>query len=252
MASPIRVLIPVDSQEPEAWGLALAYAEQIAEHTGSQDIVLVTHAKEQLRHTGLAEHMGAATAKALAAGKPVALSSGATLRHGTLFTLRYFSGKTVIIAYYADEKLLDFVDAMDGLAGVVVVPWIPGESDAWRERWMPIVHGEAKQEASAIIDDPVVEAALLSLTGVMNLAHPLLRQREKDWSDETFRILRAKGHAFDPAKVKSWAIRGGWKPGAAEELSRLARTVADLKTKPRLSGIHDPDGRYARWTGAHG
>jgi hypothetical protein len=70
-----------------------------------------------------------------------------------------------------------------------------------------------------------------------------------DELDEAFRILRAKGHALDPAAIKSWAIRQGWKPGGADELSKVAAKIAKLKNKPSLGALHDPHGRYERWKG---
>ena len=247
MTTPIRVLVPNDSQDPEALALALAYAQEIVRKVGSTDILIITHTKDQLRHTGLGANLGENAAKALLAGRQASLSSGATLRHGTLATLRYASGKPVIIAYYADEKLLDFVDGMTGVKGVVAVPWVPGEVDQWRERWTPIVHGQEKQAPAAILDDAVVEIALRSVSGMINLSHGLLQSRDKEWVDDTLRILRAKGHSLDPAKIRNWAIRNGWKPGAADDLSKLARKISGMTTRPRLASIHNADERYARW-----
>lgn len=252
MAAPIRVLIPSDSQESETVGLALAYAQEIAKKVEARDVLLVTHTKDQLRHTGLAQNLGENAAKALLAGRAVSLPSGATLRYGTLATLRYSSGNPVIIAYYADEKLLDFVDGIVGVKGVVAVPWVYGEADAWSDRWTPIVHGQEKQAPAALIDDPVVETALRSVSNIINLSHSLLQSRDKEWVDDVLRILRAKGHSLDAAKIRNWAIRNGWKPGAADDLAKLVLKVAGLKTRPRLTGIHDVDGRYARWTSGEG
>jgi hypothetical protein len=252
MAAPIRVLIPGDSQDPEVLGLALAYAQEIAKKAEVRDVVLVTHTKDQLRHTGLAQNLGEDVAKALLAGRAVSLPSGSTLRYGTLTTLRYSWGKQVIIAYYADEKLLDFVDGITGLKGVVAVPWVSGEAEGWRDRWTPIVHGEERQAPAELIDDPVVETALRSVSNIINLSHSLLQSRDKEWVDDVLRILRAKGHSLDAAKIRNWAIRNGWKPGAADDLAQLVRKVAGLKTRPRLTGIHDVDGRYARWKSGGG
>ncbi len=249
MAAPIRVLIPGDSQEPETLGLALAYAQEIAKKQEARDVLLVTHAKGQLRHTGLAANLGENAARALLDGRGVALASGATLRHGTLATLRYASGRAVIVAYYADDRLLDFVDGMDGVQGVVAVPWVAGDAGQWRERWAPIVHGEEKQTPAAILDDPVVEAALRSVTHMINLSNSLIQSHDKEWVDGALRILRARGHVLDAAKIRNWAIRNGWKPGAADDLARLVRKIAGMKTRPRLTGIPNAEARYARWKG---
>jgi hypothetical protein len=247
MAAPIRVLIPGDSQEPEVLGLALAYAQEIAKKAEAREVLLVTHAKGQLRHTGLAANLGETVTRALLGGREVKLPSGATLRHGTLATLRYPSGRPVIIAYYADEKLLDFIDGMAGVKGMVAVPWVPGEVDQWRQRWTPIVHGEEKQAPATLLDDPVVETALRSVSAIINLSNSLIQSHDKEWVDDALRILRAKGHSLDGAKIRNWAIRNGWKPGAADDLAKLVRKIAGMKTRPRLAGIHNADGRYARW-----
>lgn len=82
-----------------------------------------------------------------------------------------------------------------------------------------------------------------------NTANDVLHPSDKQFADDLFRILRAKGHTLDPATIKSWAIREGWKPRAADELSKVAAKVAKLKNKPSLGAIHNPQGRYARWKG---
>jgi hypothetical protein len=247
MKLPVRVLLPIDSQSAETVEMAIAYAQEICKSTATKDVLLITHTKDQLRHTALGEHLGAVVVKALIGGRSVPLSTGATLNHGTLATLRYFSGKAVVIAYYADEKLLEFVDCMRTLAGAVVIPWVPGEANLWRERWTPIVHGEEKLEPVAILDDPIIVAALDALLSTVNLSHSMLQYRDREWANETLRILRAKGHVLDPQKIKNWAIRNSWKPGAAGELATLAQRLSGLKARPRLTGIHDPNGRYNRW-----
>ena len=130
---------------------------------------------------------------------------------------------------------------------MVAVPWVPGEADQWRERWTPIVHGEERQAPAAILDDPVVEAALRSVSAMINLSNSLIQSHDKEWVDGPLRILRAKGHTLDAAKIRNWAIRNGWQPGAADDLARLVRKVAGMKTRPRLTGIHNAEGRYERW-----
>ena len=95
----------------------------------------------------------------------------------------------------------------------------------------------------------MIEKALDFITLVSNISYAALHPCDKKSADEVFRILRAKGHTLDPAAIKSWAIRRGWKPGGADELSKVAAKIAKLGSKPRLEGIHDPHGRYERWKG---
>lgn len=252
MTKPTRVVVPIDDMDAESWHVAAGYAQEIALRTEPpvSELVLLTHSKAQLRGTSLEGHIGSGAAKALAAGRAADLGSGMALRHETLQTLRYPARAVVIIAFYADDRMLEFVDGLSRIAGVVAVPDLGDAGKLWRERWAPIVHGQANEPAAApLIDDPVVVKALEVLSAISNLAHSVMHPRDKEHANETLRILRAKGHALDGGKIKSWAIRNDWKPGAAQELGNLATRVAGLKGKPSLAGFHDPQGRYARWQG---
>ena len=243
-----RILIPIDSHNQEAWEYALAYANKISETTGKKnDVVLLVHTKQQLNHTDLAHHIGTRAAKALSSGKSISLQSGSVLRFATLRTLGRTLNNTVIIAYFADDKMLENVDDRMGLVGIVAVPDLPGDADQWSARWSPIVHGEQKREAAALIDDPVVESALQSLTQMVNLSTGLGNPRDKDMADEILRILRYKNHQLEPTKLRSWAIQNGWKSDGARDLEKLARKIWALKNKPSMAKIYNWKERHARW-----
>lgn len=247
MTKIFRVLVPLDSQDEQTFGLALAYAEQIAKAAGVSDVILLTHTKGQLDGTGLSRFLGPAASKGLTKGKTVNLSWGGKVHGQTMKTLGYQARSSVVIAYYADESLLDFVDGLHGIAGAVAVPWVPGEADGWAARWSAHVHGQGKQPPRVLIDDPVVVRALETLTTIINLSTGLGHPRDKQMANENLRILRAKGHGDPSGTIKSWAIRHNWSPTAASDLEALAKKVWSLKSKPSLSGFHDPDGRYDRW-----
>jgi hypothetical protein len=245
----IRLVIPIDSGDPSAWSFAIGYAEAIGQQAqpAAKEYILLTHGKQQLKHTSLTGHMGETAAKALIANRTVGLPQGAQLRHATLQTLGGYARGAVIVAYYADDKMLEKLDGIDGLVGIVAVPDLSDDIDQWVARWNPAVHGQAASAPTALIADPVVEKALASLSNWINLSHGIMNPRDKEHADETLRILRAKGHTFEPDKMKSWAIKNGWKPGAADELATLAARIGALKSKPSLSAYHDPNGRYDRW-----
>lgn len=250
MSSPIRVVIPINSDETDAWRYAAGYAVAVAKQASSAvgDIVLLTHTKQQLQHTSLVSHLGAQAAKVLLAGRAVPLSDGRQLRHATLQTLRGSGRGTVFVAYYANDAMLETIDAIDGVVGVVVVPWVPEQIHNWTQRWNPRIHGQEATAPAPLITDPVIEKALISLSGWINLSHAVMNPRDKEHANETLRILRANGHAFEPERIKSWAIRNNWKPGAATELAKLAEKIGALRSKPSLSGFHDPQGKYGRWS----
>lgn len=248
MPDPTRVLIPFDTDLPDTLGIALSSASQVAAASKAREILLLTHTKDQLRYTSLADQLGA-TAKALVGGQAVSLSTGLTLRHATRQTLKYGAGHAVIIVYYAEDRLLEFVDGLRDVAGVVAVPDVADQASVWAERWNPKIPGQKAAPVPApILDDSVIENALLSVTKLINLSHTGLFTRDKQWADETLRILRAKGHSAPPDKIKSWAIRNGWTPGAASDLAKLSERIFALKGKPSLAAIHDPAGKYARWS----
>ena len=251
MADMFRVVIPVDSMDITSWQLAAAYALKMASEASPRatDVVLLTHTKHQLDHTSLAGHLGPGASKALSNGTTLNLDGGATLRHATLRTLDYSTRNSIVIAFYADEGMLETLDGLKGLAGITAVPEFDGDIDQWIKRWNPVVHGAKREATKPLIDDPVIERALGSITQMSNTAYDVLHPRDKEFADGVFRILRAKGHALDPAAIKSWAIRQGWKPGGADELSKVAAKIAKLKNKPSLGALHDPHGRYERWKG---
>lgn len=251
MPNPTRIVVPIDSQDPSAWAHALAYATAIGcqAQTPVRDYILLTHGKQQMKSTSLAGHVGAQWAKTLLGNSVVPLPKGGQLRHATLQTLRDSGRGAVIIAYYADEGMLEMLDGIAGIIGIVAVPDFPGEIDGWTARWNPLVHGQQQVSAPALlITDPVVEKALTALSGWINLSHAIMNPRDKGHAEETLRILRAKGHAFEPHNIKSWAIRNGWKPGAADELAKLAGRIGGMKTKPSLKDFQNPDGIYERWS----
>lgn len=248
---PVRVVVPLDSQDPEAWQYALAYAKKIASAASPpvQKYILLTHTKQQLKGTVLGDHVGASASKALLANKPIALSDGGQLRHETLQTLGMTGRGAVMIAYFADDKMLESIDGLDMVAGVVAVPDLVGLADKWIARWNPVIHGQERAAAAEpLVTDPVIVKALTSLTSLVNLSHGLLNPRDKASADETLRILRSNGHKLEPDQIKSWAIRNKWKPGAADDLAKLATRVRDLKTKPSLISFYNPNGKYQAWS----
>lgn len=251
MSTPARVLVPIDDSDPSALVIALGYAKAIAQRgtPRTDKIVLLTHTKEQLRGTSLERHLGVQAAKALASNQAVRVGEDLMLHHATLKTLRFGIGRAVILAFYAEDKLLDFADGLSGVVGIVAVPWPEGAAKGWAERWAPIIHGQERQAPAKLLDDDVIAGALKSLSRMVNLSHGMLHPRDKQYADETFRILRAKGHSAPAANIKSFAIREGWKPDAASELAKLAARIFAMKTKPSLAKLHDPNGRYARWQG---
>jgi len=246
MADIFRVVVPLDSHSEEAFKLAFGYATEICRRTGATDIIVLTHTKNQLDHTSLSRLLGASTVKALAKG-PVALGSGVRLHAETMKTLKWPARPSVLVVYYGEKAILDFADGARNVAGIVTVPDLPGTADEWALRWGAGVHGQARKEPGTLIKDEVVVRALEELTQMINLSTGLGHPRDKEYADQSLRILRAKGHEDPTAAIKSWAIVNGWKPEHAGKLEDLSRKIWGLKGKPSLSKFYNPLGRYERW-----
>lgn len=243
-----RVLIPIDSYEPESWSFALAYAIRICEVNEKEpNVVLVVDTMHQVSSTSLSRFIGEQQIKVLKSKRQLSLNGG-RLRLETLQTLSYVLQDAVVIAFYASEKLLDKVEDVKGLSGIVAVPWNQGELDSWADRWGVIIHGEKPRPQAKILTDPVVERALLELVRMVNSSTGIGNPRDKSMANETLRILRNKGHQFDAEEIRSWALQQGWRSQQANDLGTLAAKISCLKTKPRLSEFHDPDSRYKRWS----
>jgi len=245
----IRVLIPNDDQSVDAISLAFSYANEICKVSQGtiQEVILFVPGKDSVKFTTLSSALGERNAKILHDGGVVSLPSGIPIRLETIRTLRWVTKPSVLISVYSDQKMLDQVDATKNLFGIVAVPHIPEALERWQKTWSPEVHGAAKQSVQTLIGDLIVEQALISLTHSINLSHSLLNPRDKEHTDRTLRILRTNGHAEKPENLRSWAIKNGWHPKAAEELEKLAVKVLALKSKPRLSDPYVAKTTYDYW-----
>lgn len=242
-----RVLVPIDSYTSDSWNYAIAYALKITETSDtSANIVILVHTKNQIKSTSLESHIGASNAKSLGSGKSLNIQSRKVSLE-TLRTVGRFLNNTVLIAFYADEKLLSAVDDIEGLLGVVAVPDMQGDADQWVTRWDARIHGQPTDATVNLISDPVVEAALMSIFNSVNASTGIGNTRDKELANEVFRILKAKGHVLKPIAIRSRAIQEGWKSKHANDLSVLAEKIMSLKSKPKLSSFQNVEKRYANW-----
>lgn len=234
--STIRVLIPGDDQSEEIIALAFSYADEICKLSQGkvQEAILFVPVKDSIKCTTLTSALGESDAKKLHDGELVALPSGVPIRLETIRTLRWVNKPSVLISIYSDQKMLDQVDSTNNLFAIVAVPHAPEALERWRKTWSATVHGIQKASAQPLISDPIVEQALVSLTNGINLSHSLLNPRDKEHTEKTLRILRANGHIEKPENLRSWSIKNGWQPKAADEFEKLATRILSLKSKPRL------------------
>ena len=249
MAHIPRILVPLDPHDPNTWIEALNYALDLCEpgESDARRIILALPSRPQMKNMTIADHLGASPAKTLVAGQTVSLVGGVTLLAEGVAQLRVGPEKVVIIAYYADDKALDKVDGLAHVEGVVVVPSWAGSVPGWMKRWTPQVHGQAAAAPVILIGDPKVEKALEALSRSINLGPEVLHASDGALAEQTFRILRNKGHKAAPADIRSWAIKNGWKDKAATRLETLAARILLSKTMPSLAKIPEAETRYANW-----
>ncbi|MDO9479450.1 MAG: hypothetical protein U1D69_09170 [Polynucleobacter sp.] len=245
----IRVLIPGDTQNEEDILLAIQYADKICElKQGTvQEATLFAPGKESVRYTTISTAIGEKNAKKLHDGGVVLLPTGIPMRLETIRTLRWISKPSILISVYSDQKMLDQVDSLANIVGIVAIPHAPDALQQWESTWSPTVHGQPEQPTSKLIADPILEQALLSLTRSVNLSHGVLHPSDKESSENTLRILRVHGHSDEPQKIRSWAIQNGWQPRAADELGKLANKIFSLKSKPRLKNSEVAQKTYDYW-----
>ncbi len=246
---PVRVLIPGDDQSEKAISLAINYADEICKLKQGvvQEAILFVPGKESVRHTTISTAIGEKNAKRLHDGDMVLLPGGTPIRLETIRTLKWVSKPSVLISAYSDQKMLDQVDSMKNLIGVVAIPHIPDALEKWQRTWSPILHGQEKEPPTKLISDPILEQALISLTQSVNLSHSVLHSLDKEHSERTLRILRVHGHSENPENIRSWAIKNGWLPKAADELEKLAHKIFSLKSKPRLKDPEAAQRIYDYW-----
>lgn len=140
-----------------------------------------------------------------------------------------FRGARVVLAVWLPEKDLDKVDGLPGVEAICVVPWLRDEIESWRKARQAIDLLGSQPTESPTLSDPVVEAAMRSLTGSVNVSTGLLHPMDRPKAIHAFRILKAGGHTWDPQSVKAWAMANGWPARHADHLAEIARGVLEGK-----------------------
>ena len=241
-----RIIVVDDAKRVDTLKMALAYSVKLGDAVHA--VILLTHTKSQLFHTSLADDLGQAVTKSLSDGKPVNFGPSHSISHRTLQTLKHNPTKAVLIAYYAEAKMMDFVDSLDNLVAVICVPERLEEVENWRARWGVQVHGLPNIANAAILNiDQKTENALNFLDKIVNRISGIGDPRDKKAAEEIFRILKNKGHVLEGEAIKSHVIRLGWSPDNASKLGALAMKIEALKAKPSLTNIYNASERYNQW-----
>ena len=185
-----RVLIPDTTFDGEAIRTAFqCLLGVMAEDPGVKRCLLYIPTKGNIQSTTLEQVLGAKASRLLGDGKELRLDEGA-LRLETLRTFKPYTPGDAAIVVYADQKMMDAIDSNRSLKAVICVPHLPDAVDSWKRTWNPIGPGGRREEVQ-LLGNPVVEAALVSLTGRINLGHRVLHPSDAEAVKDAFRILRA-------------------------------------------------------------
>jgi hypothetical protein len=136
----------------------------------------------------------------------------------------------VVVSCWPTARNLEQLDGQAGLKALAVVPWNKEEMGTWRRarRAVDLLGG---QEVAAVptLADPVVMAAMRSLTIRVNLSTGLSHADDRSAAIQALQILKRYRHGFEAAEIRTWAMSNGWGADDARELGDYAAGVLSGK-----------------------
>jgi hypothetical protein len=232
-----RFYVEAEGPDVEAVRLGFKWLAKAAARSGATEAILAIPTKQNLWGTVFTEALGEPAAKALNAGRPVSLKTGVALKLVTHRMSLYPQAPTPVVCVYTSKAFLDKVDATHNVSEMCVVPWIMDEVQPWIETWAPVeLSGKAPPPPPLPSLHPVLEQALLSLTGRVNLETGVSHPSDRSAATEMFRLLRKHRIPFDPEEVHRWLVaEGGWRPRHADHVKKIAERVRRVR-RVRLGG----------------
>lgn len=249
-----NILIPGNPNDQETILLGFQCLNKLAEDNPDiQDCVLFVATKANMNHTSLSMVLGESSTKSLDKGHTKSFRNF-RIRLETLRTMRGYTQADAVLAVYADPKMMDVLDTNKGLKAIVAIPYAPSAIDEWKHTWNPSTPSDTSDtsEQTQLIQDPVVEKALSSLTTRVNLGHASLHPLDQEATKDAFRILRSHKHYEEPSNIRAWCIRNGWNPKAATEVAAHAQKAFALRSKPKGVGAHWASNIYEIWNTSSG
>lgn len=130
------------------------------------------------------------------------------------------------LAVWPSDRLLERLEHAHPRA-LCVVPWNEQDVAEWLASYGPCDLRTDEEAPEATLSSPVVEAALVDLTVLVNLTTGLGHPSDRDAAVSLFRILKDGGYSWDPAEVRAWAASHGWGVKGAKELEHVASAVRE-------------------------
>jgi len=233
-----RYLVPDNISEVDQIKLGLATLDRLcSQSVDTAEAVLLVPTKHQIQHTSLASVLGPNISKTLHKGNEVSLPCDMNLRLETVQTFRGSYKPYFVLAVYASKKMLDKIDSAVNITAMIIVLGLKSDIEQWKRTWNPQVVGEPPTSPEKLIDNPVVEEAMIALTSSINISTGLVHPRDKSSAVQLLRELHKHGELFDPNSLSSWALRNGWTPEGADDLNKIAQAILDHRPI-RGGGIH--------------
>lgn len=218
-----RFFAEAEGWDGEALGLGLSWLVRYAIEGGYQRAAISVGKKEQIKRMkpALPEQLAAPLFKH---GEIVAEDVSLVLMPRSKRYFEFSDGP--ILAVWVRDRELEVIDDYRAPA-ICAITWSEGNIDAWKAAWGPTDLRSGQASAAATVDDPVVVAALESLSATVNLSSGLGHPSDRDAAIDTFKILQGSGHLFQSAAVRAWAASHGWRAEDASELGELAQKVIE-------------------------
>lgn len=199
---------------------AVAWTVQWALDHGSTSAGLFVNSMQQIEPLGRV--IGESSAKALGRTKSLT-TSGVKIDLLTERTAAMsFTRGPVVGVWVNDRELVRLDDLM--APAICAVPWSGIEQ--WKAAWGPLDIDSGTAAPVLEIANPVVAAAMKSLTLVVNLSSGLAHPGDKASAIEFFKQLKAAGEPFDVDELRAWARRNGWRSRDAETLTVLVGRIS--------------------------
>lgn len=158
---------------------------------------------------------------------PVLAQLPPSVRKETMRTLTGASGAKAVVACWPTPDDLDKIDSFRSMQYLCVVPWVPGEIDVWRAARTATSLANDTPSAGLPALDPVVHAAIASITRRVNVSTGIGHPSDKNAAISAFRILQKHGYSWSPESVQATAMALGWNGTDAKDLADVARKVTD-------------------------
>lgn len=142
---------------------------------------------------------------------------------------RFARGKAVLVIWALDDDL----ERVEQLApsAICAIAWAGVAGLRWAQAWQPRdLRTGVAIEGTSTISNPVVAAAVRSLTARVNLRTGIAQVTDKAAAVQAFQILHAGGERLNGGEIQAWATANGWRADHARQLGELASRIASGAT----------------------